>query len=357
VKFGVFNAPYAAPELPFHEVIDWNLQVARWADELGFDEIWFAEHYTTGWQNSPAPEIMIAAAARETERITLAAGAHLVPYQHPAALAYRVMALDHLTRGRYIAGVGAGAYPLDQKLFGTAGKNSEMLVEGLDIMAKIWKGEPFRYEGTFHTVEYPAYDSFFAGPALRPYQTPHPPITIAGSSPNSASFAIAGERGFYPLSFAKSPEHLHAQWEGYAAAAERGGHVPDRANWRVCREVFVADTDAEAVELATTGLMGRFYNEHMIQVYQRGGGSLVPGHAPEEVDAELLANTVWLVGSPSTVAEKIEREYTQAGGFGTLIAFDFNYADRPEAYRRSLELLMTEVAPKVAHLGGSVLPA
>ncbi|MGI5129921.1 LLM class flavin-dependent oxidoreductase [Pseudonocardia sp. CA-107938] len=350
MKFGIFSPPYADPDSPLRDVLEWSLQVARWGDELGFDEVWFAEHYTTGWQASPAPELVIAAAARETTNITLAAGAHLVPYTHPAALAYRIMALDHLTGGRYIAGIGAGAYPADQQLFQTGGNNAAMLVEGLEIMQKVWRGEPFRHDGTFWTVDYPEFNAFMAGPTVRPFQLPHPPVAIAGSSAKSQSFQLAGAHGFIPLSFAKSASHLHDQWAGYAAAARDGGHTPDRANWRVCREVFVADTDEEARRLVTSGFMGHFYDKHMIAVYQRDGSSLAPGVAPEDVTAEVLARDVWLVGSPETVAERLAHEFEQAGGFGTLVAFDFDYRANPDAYRRSLELLVTEVGPRVAHL-------
>ncbi|MDO0916657.1 LLM class flavin-dependent oxidoreductase [Streptomyces sp. DT2A-34] len=351
MKFGIFNAPYADPASPLQDVIEWSLQVARWGDELGFEEIWFAEHYTTGWQNSPAPELLIAAAARETTNITLAAGAHLVPYQHPVALAYRIMALDHLTGGRYIAGVGAGSYPADVRLFQTDGNNAEMLTEGLDIMTRIWAGEPFEFRGKYWAVEFPAYDEYFAGPALRPLQSPHPPIAIAGSSAKSKGFQTAGERGFLPLSFGMSAAHLRSQWEGYAEAAKNSGRQVSRDDWRVCREVFVAETDEEAIDLVTNGFMGRFYDEFMIMAYQYSSGtSLAPGVPMEDVTAELLARDVWLVGSPETVAQRITAEYEESGGFGTLVAFDFDYRDKPDAYRRSLELLMTEVAPKVAHL-------
>jgi alkanesulfonate monooxygenase SsuD/methylene tetrahydromethanopterin reductase-like flavin-dependent oxidoreductase (luciferase family) len=327
------------------------LQVARWGDELGFDEIWFPEHYSTGWQNSPAPELMISAAARETQRITLAAGAHLVPYHSPAALAYRIMALDHLTGGRYIAGVGAGGYPLDQKIFQTGGKNHEMLVEGLDIMTQIWAGVPFEFRGQFWSVEYPAYDAFFRGPILRPFTSPHPPIAVAGSHAISPSLQTAGERGYIPLSLGLRPSHLRTQWGCYSAAAASAGRTADRGRWRVCREVVVADTDEEARRLVTSGFMGRFYDQHMIQLFQGSGESLAPGVPPEEVTAERLARDVWLVGSPATVVERLVSEYTESGGFGTLIVFDFDYRDNPQAYRRSLELLMSEVAPKVSHLG------
>ena len=51
-----------------------------------------------------------------------------------------------------------------------------------------------------------------------------------------------------------------------------------------------------------------------------------------------------------TVVEKIEKIYDEVGGFGQLLVFGFDYADNPQAWRHSLELLAKEVLPKVQHL-------
>jgi alkanesulfonate monooxygenase SsuD/methylene tetrahydromethanopterin reductase-like flavin-dependent oxidoreductase (luciferase family) len=50
------------------------------------------------------------------------------------------------------------------------------------------------------------------------------------------------------------------------------------------------------------------------------------------------------------VAEKLERIYHEAGGFGGLLVFGFDYADQSEAWHNSLRLLAEEVGPRVAHL-------
>ena len=56
------------------------------------------------------------------------------------------------------------------------------------------------------------------------------------------------------------------------------------------------------------------------------------------------------MGSPKTVAEKIEKIYDEVGGFGQLLVFGFDYVESPQAWRHSLELLSKEVLPKVQHL-------
>ena len=53
-------------------------------------EAYFAEHYTIGREPSPAPDLMIAAAAQRTRQIKLGAAAHLVPYHNPISLAHRL---------------------------------------------------------------------------------------------------------------------------------------------------------------------------------------------------------------------------------------------------------------------------
>ena len=66
---------------------------------------------------------------------------------------------------------------------------------------------------------------------------------------------------------------------------------------------------------------------------------------------EYCAEHNWLIGSPATVAEKLERVYDEVGGFGTLLVFCFDYsATRPRPGARSMQLLAKEVMPRVKHL-------
>ena len=57
-----------------------------------------------------------------------------------------------------------------------------------------------------------------------------------------------------------------------------------------------------------------------------------------------------LIGSPDTVATKLEAVYEELGGFGTLLVFGFDYLENPEAWHTSMGLLMNEVLPKLRHL-------
>jgi len=347
-----FTLDYAAGRQSVEEIIDWDLQVLRWADQYGLSEAFFAEHYTLGHEPSPAPELMIAAASQVTENIRLGALAHLLPYHNPVALAHRLMWLDHMTGGRYIAGFAPGAFPSDAQLFGTGKRNPDMLAEGLDIVDAIWERPgPFSIEGKYWTVDMPGYSEDIHGPHLKPRQLPRPPVLMTGMQPGSPTLALAGSRGYLPVSQQVNNDVLKTHWETYATACAAAGHVPSRSNWRIARDMFVAATDDEAREHALNGALGRLWGEYLLPTFKKLGlgGLLAGGEVPEdEVSVEWLVDNFFLVGSPDTVAEKLRAFHDEVGGFGTLISTIHNYSRDPEPYRHNLELVGSVLRPLLA---------
>lgn len=360
MDFGIFNVPYslkyAEQRKSTKQVIEWDLLLTKWGDEFGLSESYFAEHYTIGHEPSPAPDLMIAAASQITDRIGLGAAAHLLPYHNPMNLAYRMMWLDHMTEGRYIAGIAPGSFPTDAQVFGTGKRNPEMMREALDIILAIWtKNGPFRIEGEFWTVDMPEYTDMWAGPHMVPLTSPHPPLAIVGMQPTSPSLTLAGSLGAIPISQELSSQTLRQHWDAYSEAALENGHDPSRSDWRVLRDFFVAETDEEAYELVVNGAMGELWREHNLLDFKRFGVLGLLADVPEdEVTVEYLAENFWIIGSPDTVVEKVTAMQEETGGFQTLLSFTYDYQDQPDAYRRSFELLGTEVIPRVSSLGPEV---
>ncbi|MET9080873.1 LLM class flavin-dependent oxidoreductase [Streptomyces sp. NPDC004237] len=359
MKFAVFNVPfaleYAAGQETLKEVIDWGVQTAVWADEYGLDEVFFAEHYTLGAEPSPAPDLMIAAASQSTRRVRLGALGHLLPYHHPIALAHRMLFLDHMTGGRYIAGVAPGAYPSDAQLFDTGKNNPEMLAEALDIIDAVFhRSGPWRIEGKYWNADMPAFDEHLAGPHLKAVQDGGPEFLMTGMQPRSPTLTEAGRRGFSPVSQAVHADFLAMHWDTYATAATTAGFTPSRANWRITRDWFVADTDEEARELALSGSLGAI-GAYNIEVFKSIGIVELlagPGIGPDDVTPEWLIDNFAIVGSPETVARKIRELYEYVGGFGTLIGAS-HARSSSAAWRRSWELTGSKVAPLVADLTGA----
>jgi alkanesulfonate monooxygenase SsuD/methylene tetrahydromethanopterin reductase-like flavin-dependent oxidoreductase (luciferase family) len=353
MDIGLFMVPFRLPQTDLQDGFAWDMQVIQWAEEFGLSEVWVGEHSTVRWEPVCSPELYIAAAAVQTERIRLATGANIVANHNPIALAHRLMQLDHMTKGRLMVAMGAGSYPYDLQIHGST-QPREMMIEAAKIMHMVWAADgPIKYEGKFWTLDIPEYDELLMGPYLKPFQQPHPPIAMAGVSPASGTLKQAGASGAIPMSFNVSRELLAGHWYRYVEGAESAGLTPDRDTWRVAHNVLVADTDEEAMELALNGAMAQTYREWMLPSYARSGmlAPMVPEldniHGPEDVSIEYLARNKWLVGSPDTIVERLKIDTAVSGGFGQIIAFTFDYLDQPEAYRRNLELLGTEVLPRI----------
>lgn len=360
MKFGMFAVPvsidYSEGRESAQEVIEWDLKQAELADQAGIDEMYFAEHYTLGHEPSPSPDIMIAAASQRTKQIRLGAMAHLLPYHNPTALAFRTMWLDHMTGGRYIAGFAPGAYKSDAQLFATGKNNAKMLSEGLDVVDAIWtKQGPFTIDGEYYHVDMPAYSDEIAGPHLRPLQEPRPPVLMTGMSPNSGTLVEAGRRGFYPVSQQVKTDIVKTHWASYSEAAIAAGYTPDRSEWRIVRDFFVADTDEEAREIALNYGLARVWNGYLIPAFKKLGlFPLLVGDVPEEkVTAEYLIDNFFFVGSPETVAEKVRALYGEVGGFGRLCFSAGPYQDAVPQYQRHLELTSTKLRDLLADLDGN----
>jgi len=355
LELGAFMMPSHPPERGIHEGIEYDLAQLRLLDARGFREAWIGEHFTAVWEPCPAPDLLIAQALRETERIVLAPGAHLLPYHHPIELAHRVAYLDQMARGRYMLGVGISALPGDLLLYdvdAAGGENRRRTLESLEIMLRLWREGGFDFDGEFWKVRRPETGFDGLGVHLKPWQRPHPPIGIAGLSAGSKTLELAGERGFLPLSISLNPAHTASHWDSVLRGAERSGRRPERGDWRLVREVYVAETDAKAREYARHGAMGRCWGEYLLPFYVGNGMGVHIKRDPREPDSDLdvdyLVEHNWLVGSPATVTEKLQQLQHETGGFGTLLVVLYDMSGEQERWEESLRLLAEEVAPKIA---------
>ncbi len=371
MKLGLFLMPSHPPERSAWDAHQWDLDCLEMADKYGLSEAWIGEHFTAPWEPVPAPDLLIAQALMRTKRIKLGTGAHLLPFHHPVELAHRVAYLDHLARGRYMFGIGSGGLLSDHELFDVdfdAGEHRERTRESLDIILKLWRrmdDAPFRYEGKFWNVNIPDprdYEYAHLRAFLRPYQKPHPPIGVAGASPRSETLKIVGERGagYIPMSLGLNAVYVASHWEAVEEGARAaGGKPPSRSEWRIVRDIWVADTDEEAREGAMNGMLGRCWREYLRPLFSQGAYPFVRymkrGDEPmadEDVTLDYMLDNLWIVGSPDTVAQKLAALYETVGGFGTLLWLTFDHSEDRPAYEKSVRLLSQEVMPKLSGLAG-----
>ncbi len=363
METGLIFHPYMRPGRTARQTFEWGVQNSIACDKAGFTSMMISEHASQIWENIPNPELIMSAAALQTKQIRFAPMAHLLPHQHPAKLAIMIGWLSRILEGRYFLGIGAGAYPQASYMHGikngqdTAFLN-EMVRESLLIMEKIWKREPFFYEGKFWKAGYPEEveahseeDEQHKLADFSPWNGAAPEIAVTGFSYNSPSMRLAGERNFKPVSIFSGLDALKKHWETYSEAAIKAGHTPDRSRHAVSQTVFVADTDQEAKKQVMEGPIGYCFNRYLIPIWRRFG--MMDGFAkdagidPDKADLEFLVDYVFVVGSPDTVVEKINKLFHACGGWGTLQVEAHDYSDDPAPWFYSLELIAKEVAPRI----------
>jgi alkanesulfonate monooxygenase SsuD/methylene tetrahydromethanopterin reductase-like flavin-dependent oxidoreductase (luciferase family) len=177
---------------------------------------------------------------------------------------------------------------------------------------------------------------------------------VAGVSPRSDTLILAGERGWIPMSINLVPTHtLQSHWEAVEEGARKTGRTPNHATWRIAREVYVADTTAEARQEALHGVLTRDFEQYFFPLLRRMNMlslfKVDPNMPDAEVTPEYLVDNIWVVGSPDEVASKLRQLYHDVGGFGVLLAMAHEWQPR-DKWERSMTLLAREVMPKLADL-------
>jgi alkanesulfonate monooxygenase SsuD/methylene tetrahydromethanopterin reductase-like flavin-dependent oxidoreductase (luciferase family) len=350
----MFVMPIHDAAKPLAQCLDEDIELAVRCDQLGFDEFWVGEHHSSTVENIVSPEIFIAKAAALTKRLRLGPAPVCLQYHHPVHVANRLAFLDHLTHGRLNVAFGPGAIPTDMELFGVEpGQAGERVAEAIDMILAIWRGDPpYRIAGKFWNVQLAEQVDLEMGLGKlhKPLQQPHPPIAVPSISPNSAGIERAAAKGFSLFSHHMiSEETLAAQWQTYTRGATAGGRAPTGNDWRVSRNVFVAETTAEAQSIARTNSLGRCI-EYILELTRRGPGVAMwkrnALQSDRECNLDYFMEEVLVVGDPRDVAQRLSRLRRRIGHFETLVLVAHDFDDRAR-WLKSLELFVNEALPLV----------
>ncbi len=359
MQLGLFTMPLHPPGSNFTETLKSDMAQIVALDALGYAEAWIGEHFTSEWENIPSPELFIAQAIALTKQIRLGTGVSCMPNHNPFALANRIAQLDHMAEGRFNWGIGTGSFPGDMRVFGYWGEdaavdNGAYTRASVDTILQLWADpKPGVYESDWWKFTIPeTEDDIGLRAHIRPYQMPHPPIGVAGVSPRSPTLKMAGSRGWIPMSINLIPPVLlKTHWDAIEEGARGAGRTADRGAWRVAREIFVAETSAEARKQAVSGVMARDFEQYFFRLLPKVGmlGLLKndPDMADSDVTVDYLVDNVFIVGSVDEVAQKLNDLKGEVGAFGTLLAMGHEW-EPYEAWHQSMSLLKNEVLPKVA---------
>ena len=165
--------------------------IAKKAEDLGFESIWYAEHPAVPvHSNSPFPStggeipenyshftdpyIALARASSATSTIKLGTGITLVPERNPLLLAKEIAALDLYSGGRFLFGVGTGWLREETELMGgNFDHRWSQTREAIEVMKALWTNEVAEFHGEY--FDFPPVKSY-----PKPAQKPHPPVILGG---------------------------------------------------------------------------------------------------------------------------------------------------------------------------------
>jgi limonene 1,2-monooxygenase len=341
LRFGIFMAPFhPAGENPTL-ALQRDLELIEHLDATGWDEAWIGEHHSAGTEIIASPEIFIAAAAERTKHIKLGTGVISVAYHNPYMVAERAVLLDHLTKGRFMLGVGPGSLPTDAIMLGLDPTETRpLLEEGLDVIIKLLTTE----EPVSSTTK--MWNLTDARLHLRPYSNPLFDIAVpAVASP--AGPRLAGRHGIGLLSIGATQavgfDLLGLHWDVMEERAAKFGTVADRAQWRLVGMMHIAESREQAYRDVEFGMAAWFdYFQHTAAFPQMDVGSST---AVREMVDFVNESGLGSIGTTDDACEQIERLQKQSGGFGCYMALAHEWAN-PLATKRSYELIAQRVFPQ-----------
>jgi limonene 1,2-monooxygenase len=353
MRFGIFMAPFhPAGENPTL-LLEQDLELIEHLDRLGFDEAWIGEHHSAGTEIIASPEIFIAAAAARTRTIRLGTGVISTAYHNPLWVAERAVQLDHMTRGRFMLGLGPGSLPSDAAMIGLdMPQTRDLLEDATDIIVRLMRSdEPVNFENDRWVLR-------DARLHLRPYTVPHPEIAVAAVA-SPAGPRLAGRHGLGLLSIGATTaagfDALALHWDVMEERAAHYGATVDRGSWRLVGFMHLAETREQAYRDVEHGIAAWFdYFQHTAAFPQMSVGE---GTTVREFIDFVNETGLGTIGTPDEAVGQIERLVKQSnGGFGSFLQVAVDWA-APPAKLRSYELFARHVAPRFQGQAGPTLDA
>jgi limonene 1,2-monooxygenase len=263
-------------------------------------------------------------------------------YHNPLWVAERAVQLDHMSKGRFMLGLGPGALPSDAAMIGLdMPQTRDLLEDAVDIITRLMRSDdPVTFENGRWTLR-------DARLHLRPYSQPHMEIAIAAVA-SPAGPRLAGRYGHGLLSVGATTaagfDVLALHWDVMEERAAHYGTTVDRNAWRLVGLMHLAETREQAYKDVEHGIATWFdYFQHTAAFPQMDVGA---GTTVREFIDFVNESGVGTVGTAEDAQAQIDRLWKQSnGGFGAYLQLAHDWA-APAAKFRSYELFARHVAPR-----------
>jgi alkanesulfonate monooxygenase SsuD/methylene tetrahydromethanopterin reductase-like flavin-dependent oxidoreductase (luciferase family) len=393
VKIGTFYLPAigSKPEMEkgmagrrtdlYQRMLKNLVEQAQYMDAHGYYGVGFTEHHfhIEGEEVSNNPVLLDAYLGARTQHLRVGQLGIVLPCQNPLRVAEDIAMLDQMTQGRAFAGFARGYQPrwvntLGQHYPGLGDSTTspedyerikkELYEEHWEIIIKAWTNPTFSHHGKYWQI--PPKNTFWGahnvtraygrgvddkgilqeiGIVPEPYQKPHPPI-FQPFSFSESSVRWGTSHGAVPVTVVCNTEICKGQFRAAQEGAEAGGRkLAFGQGVGLIRELVVADTDAEAMELARNA--GSFIWNTFFEPFGFQAALMNPGEDYKTIPAtfeSMVDRGLTIAGTPDTVCRKLEALFKQ---LPCEFFFNFMYNELlpQKAAMRCHELLTTQVYP------------
>ncbi|ERN45977.1 LLM class F420-dependent oxidoreductase [Prescottella equi] len=296
-----YQIPNFSYSTPVRDLFPTVITQAREAEAAGFDAVFVMDHFYQlpgiGEPDEPMLEAYtsLAGIATATESIQLSALVTGNTYRNPAMLAKTVSALDVVSGGRAVLGIGAGWFELEhQQLgfeFGTFTDRFERLDEALQIIAPMLHGERPTFEGKWYRVENAVNE-----PRIRNDL----PILLGGGG-EKKTFGLAARYADH-LNIIANAVELPRKLEALAQRCEEAGRDRSTLETSFLAFVMIDEDGDKARAMQREFLLARGIDLSALSVAERA-----------------VATDRQFVGSPDEVAEQIKTRVLDTGIDGVIV--------------------------------------
>lgn len=258
--------------IPLEDVYTRALDRIAVMDQTGYDAVWLAEHHFSGYSVCPSVHVMGTHVAARTQNLRIGTAVTLAAFYHPLRIAEEIALLDVLSEGRVNWGAGRGFDPREFAVFGVPpAESAERFRESVEIVLAAWTNERLTYQGRFHH-----YEDVEVLP--KPRQRPHPPVWVAATSPGAVLWAAEQGHTILMDPHSSHPE-ISRKLRGYREGLEKAGHPVEGRQIPMGRLVAVAETDAQAEEIARRGAKwtaGSYLPKEALASFREDGKQMDP---------------------------------------------------------------------------------
>ena len=227
VRFGLlhlFESPSGKTERQYMRE---NIELIEYADQVGLDEVWLAEHHFSDYGVMPSTQVFAGHIAGLTKRIRIGTGVVVLPFHNPVRVAEEFAFIDQLSDGRLDFGVGRGYQPAEFKGYGIPMEEArERYTESLEIIRRAWTNDTLTFKGKHFQFE-----DLMIRP--RPAQSPCPPLFGASFNPDTIKYQAMQDLNLLFSPLLSPPEKVTE----YKTILRERGHDPN--DFRVGGLAFV----------------------------------------------------------------------------------------------------------------------